>query len=98
MHRRAEYTARMIAGEPTYTLVDDQLVAFNAVLSMVRRAHHGKRKKNVVVVNGGPATGKSLITYLPHSRSPAEMFNMRPGVKPSPRICGACSVRGVRLK
>jgi hypothetical protein len=51
----------MIAGEPTYTLVDDQLVAFNAVLSMVRRAHHGKRKKNVVVVNGGPATGKSLI-------------------------------------
>jgi len=56
-----EYTARMIAGEPTYTLVDDQLVAFNAVLSMVRRAHHGKRKKNVVVVNGGPGTGKSLI-------------------------------------
>jgi hypothetical protein len=28
---------------------------------MVRRAHHGKRKKNVVVVNGGPGTGKSLI-------------------------------------
>jgi hypothetical protein len=56
-----EYTARMIAGEPSYTLVDDQLVAFNAVLSMVRRAHHGKRRKNVVVVNGGPGTGKSLI-------------------------------------
>ena len=56
-----EYTARMIAGEPTYTLVDDQVVAFNAVLSMVRRAHQGKRAKNVVVVNGGPRTGKSLI-------------------------------------
>ena len=56
-----DYTARMIAGEPTYVLIDDQLVAFNAVLSMVRRAQHGKRKKNVVVVTGGPGTGKSLI-------------------------------------
>ena len=56
-----DYTARMIAGEKSYTLVDDQLVAFNAVLSMVRRAQQGKRRKNVVVVNGGPGTGKSLI-------------------------------------
>jgi hypothetical protein len=56
-----EYTARMVAGEPTYVLVDDQLVAYNAVLAAVRRGQRRKDAKSVVVVAGGPGTGKSLI-------------------------------------
>ncbi len=56
-----EYTARMVAGESTYTLVDDQLVAYNAVLAAVRRSRRRTGTKSVIVVAGGPGTGKSLI-------------------------------------
>ena len=56
-----EETAAMVRGEPRYHLIDDQIIAFNAVLAMVRRAQKGKRDKAVVVVKGGPGTGKSVI-------------------------------------
>jgi hypothetical protein len=56
-----EHTARLVAGEPTYRLIDDQAVAYNAVLSLVRRARTGKHGKTIVLVKGGPGTGKSVI-------------------------------------
>ena len=56
-----EETAAMVRGEPRYHLIDDQIIAFNAVLAMVRRAQKDKRDKAVVVVKGGPGTGKSVI-------------------------------------
>ncbi len=51
----------MVRGEPRYKLIDDQIVAYEAVLAMVRRAQKDKRDKAVVVVKGGPGTGKSVI-------------------------------------
>jgi uncharacterized protein len=56
-----DYTAKMVAGEATFRLVDEQVVAYNAVLSLVRRARRKKGEKSVLVVTGGPGTGKSLI-------------------------------------
>lgn len=56
-----EHTAAIVSGEPRYQLLDDQIVAYNAVLAMVRRAVKDKRGKAVVVVRGGPGTGKSVI-------------------------------------
>jgi hypothetical protein len=56
-----EETAAMVRGEPRYHLIDDQIIAFNAVLAMVRRAQKDRRSKAVVVVKGGPGTGKSVI-------------------------------------
>lgn len=56
-----EQTAAMVRGEPRYRLIDDQIVAYEAVLAMVRRAQKDKRDKAVVVVKGGPGTGKSVI-------------------------------------
>ncbi|GAC1428818.1 MAG: DUF2075 domain-containing protein [Candidatus Velthaea sp.] len=56
-----EHTAAMVRGEPRYQLLDDQIVAYNAVLAMVRRASKDKREKAVVLVRGGPGTGKSVI-------------------------------------
>ncbi len=57
-----EQTAAMVRGEPRYRLIDDQIVAFEAVLAMVRRAQkEKKRSKAMVVVTGGPGTGKSVI-------------------------------------
>lgn len=59
--RLLEHTAAMVRGEPRYRLLDDQIVAYNTVLGMVRRATKDKRGKAVVVVRGGPGTGKSVI-------------------------------------
>ncbi|MHB8463147.1 MAG: DNA/RNA helicase domain-containing protein, partial [Vulcanimicrobiaceae bacterium] len=56
-----ENTAALVKGEPRYKLIDDQVIAYNAVLAMVRRAQKDKRAKAVVAVHGGPGTGKSVI-------------------------------------
>ena len=57
-----EQTAAMVRGERRYRLIDDQLVAYEAVLAMVRRAQKEKKRgKAMVVVTGGPGTGKSVI-------------------------------------
>jgi DUF2075 family protein len=56
-----QQTAAMVRGEPRYRLIDDQIIAFNAVLGLVRRAQKDKRERAVVVVKGGPGTGKSVI-------------------------------------
>lgn len=56
-----QYTAKLVAGEATYRLIDEQLVAYNAVLSLVRRNQRAKVAKAIVVVKGGPGTGKSVI-------------------------------------
>jgi hypothetical protein len=54
------HTAAMIKGEPVYTLLDDQLVAYQAILAVVRRALK-KGVKQVVILRGGPGTGKSVL-------------------------------------
>jgi hypothetical protein len=56
-----EQTAAMVRGEPRYRLIDDQIIAYNAVLGMLRRAQKDKREKAVLVIKGGPGTGKSVI-------------------------------------
>ena len=55
-----EHTAAMIAGERTYVLLDDQRVAYQKILAAAREAGKG-RKRTVILVNGGPGTGKSVI-------------------------------------
>jgi len=55
------HTASVIAGEPTYTLLDDQIVAFNTILTIARKAFRSRSEHAVVVIKGGPGTGKSVI-------------------------------------
>lgn len=56
-----EHTARMIKGERAYVLLDDQLVAYQKVLAAARRAAKRKTDRTVIVIEGGPGTGKSVI-------------------------------------
>jgi uncharacterized protein len=60
-HKRLlDYVARGIQNEPVFTLLDEQLVAFNAIMDSVQSA--GQNKQQVVfLVQGGPGTGKSVI-------------------------------------
>ncbi len=51
---------QQVRGQPAYTLLDEQRVAYDVVLRAVEESRRGNRKK-VVVVLGGPGTGKSVI-------------------------------------
>lgn len=54
------HVAKMIRGNPEYTLMDDQLVAYETIRRFVRSAA-GSGGKQCVLVRGGPGTGKSLV-------------------------------------
>lgn len=60
-HKRLlDYVAKTIRGEPAFTLLDEQRVTFNQILGLVRD-RQANTDKSVVIVHGGPGTGKSLI-------------------------------------
>jgi uncharacterized protein len=60
-HKRLlDHVAAVIRHEPAFTLLDEQLVAYNAIMDSVRSA--GQNQQSVVfLVEGGPGTGKSVI-------------------------------------
>ncbi len=49
----------MLAGKPEFVLVDDQKVIYETALSLAARA--AAHSKQVVIVEGGPGTGKSVV-------------------------------------
>ncbi len=55
-----DHVVEVIAGNSEFVLLDEQLVVFDDVLSTVARGIHEGRKQ-VVLVRGGPGTGKSVI-------------------------------------
>lgn len=58
--RLLEHTAQIIRNEPTFTLLDEQRIAFNDALHQVRAAQL-TGEQTVIIIKGGPGTGKSLI-------------------------------------
>lgn len=54
------HTAKMIRGEPSYILLDEQQVVFKSILAKVAEAHE-LGTKAAFIVRGGPGTGKSVI-------------------------------------
>jgi DUF2075 family protein len=55
-----EHVAATIKEKPQWVLLDEQLVVFEKVLACARAGFHD-RKKTVLIVKGGPGTGKSVI-------------------------------------
>lgn len=53
-------TARVIRGEPAFVLLDEQQVVMSEVLTKIRARHMGD-DRTVIIVRGGPGTGKSAI-------------------------------------
>jgi hypothetical protein len=70
--RLLEHTANVVKDQASYVLLDNQQVVFNKVLSRVRSAAQRKFKKTVVLVQGGPGTGKSVIALHLLGRLSAE--------------------------
>jgi len=55
-----DHTAEMVAGQQEFILLDEQYVVFESVLAAAREGFHDTHKK-VMLVKGGPGTGKSVI-------------------------------------
>lgn len=55
-----DHVAEMIEGNPAFSLLDEQLVAYNILLTKVQEMNRAASKA-VILVRGGPGTGKSVI-------------------------------------
>jgi hypothetical protein len=55
-----DHIAELIKGMPEYVLLDEQLVVYDKVIEGAQHGVTGK-KKTVIIVRGGPGTGKSVI-------------------------------------
>jgi DUF2075 family protein len=55
-----EHTGEMINKQQVFTLIDDQIAAYNAIMHRVKTLAREK-EKSIVIVKGGPGTVKSVI-------------------------------------
>ena len=55
-----EHVGTVIKGKPEYILLDEQLVVYDKVHAVAKQGFHDSRK-TVIIVKGGPGTGKSVI-------------------------------------
>ncbi|MBU1034716.1 DUF2075 domain-containing protein [Patescibacteria group bacterium] len=55
----AESLAKMLKGNQEFVMVDDQKVVYETALSLARKS--SKDNRNVLIVQGGPGTGKSVV-------------------------------------
>ena len=87
-----DHTAAMIEANSEFVLLDEQRVAFESVLAEARDGYHDA-KKSVVLVQGGPGTGKSIIALHLVGELAKRGYNAStpPAARPSPRTCAASS-------
>ena len=50
----------MLSGNEEFKMIDDQVVAFDVIMKAIYNAQNDN-KKHVVIVSGGPGTGKSVL-------------------------------------
>ena len=55
----ADSLSSLLAGNPEFTLIDDQKEVFEAAIHLAAGAQQGQKK--VLIVEGGPGTGKSVV-------------------------------------
>jgi DUF2075 family protein len=69
-----DHTAAMVAGQKEFILLDEQFVVFESVLAAAREGLRHDSKQ-VILVKGGPGTGKSVIALHLVGRLAMEGFN-----------------------
>jgi DUF2075 family protein len=55
----ADSLSSMIKGNPEFVMIDDQKIVYETALSLTKKS--SKENKNVLIVEGGPGTGKSVV-------------------------------------
>ncbi len=55
-----DHVGQVIKGNSEYVLLDEQLVVYDKVCTLAKEGF-SEKKKNVLIIKGGPGTGKSVI-------------------------------------
>lgn len=55
----ADSLVSMLKHQPEFTMIDDQKIIYEEALAFVKSSN--KKNKNVLIVEGGPGTGKSVV-------------------------------------
>ena len=55
-----DHVGNIIKNNSEYILLDEQLIVYDKVLSCAKAGFHDKQKA-VIIIKGGPGTGKSVI-------------------------------------
>ena len=55
----AESVASMLKGNTEFVLIDEQKVVYETALTLAK--HSDEKSKNVLIIEGGPGTGKSVV-------------------------------------
>src|SRR5258706_15867077 len=71
-----DHVGAVIKGKKEYTLLDEQLVVYKALERLAKDGFHSKTK-TVVLVRGGPGTGKTIIALNIMASLSAEGYNVR---------------------
>jgi DUF2075 family protein len=71
----ADSLAKMLKGQPEFVLIDDQKVVYETALAMAKTA--SSERKKVLIVQGGPGTGKSVVALNLLSRLTKDAQNCR---------------------
>ncbi len=53
--------SRMLDGNPEFLMIDEQKLAFETALELARKTDEPNNSKQVLIVEGGPGTGKSVV-------------------------------------
>lgn len=84
-----DYVASLMQGKSEFVLIDQQKVVYESILQIEAQSHD---KKQVVIVQGGPGTGKSVLAinllaaligrqrntrYVTKNRAPREVFQAK---------------------
>jgi DUF2075 family protein len=93
----ADSVAKMIDGNEEFVMIDDQKIAFEYARNLVNASSH--KEKNVLIVRGGPGTGKSVVAIQLTARLTAEQKLVQYVSKNSaPRDVYASKLTGYRTK
>jgi hypothetical protein len=93
----ADAIAKMIEGNDEFVMIDDQKVVYEGIWNLVE--HSSPSSKNVVIVKGGPGTGKSVVAIQLTARLTAKQKMVQYVSKNSaPRDVYASKLSGIRSK
>jgi DUF2075 family protein len=93
----ADAIAKMIEGNDEFVMIDDQKVVYERIWNLVE--HSSPSSKNVVIVRGGPGTGKSVVAIQLTARLTAMQKMVQYVSKNSaPRDVYASKLSGIRTK
>lgn len=88
-----ENVSRIIRNESVFSLLNEQLVAKNLIWSKIGRSKRQKTK-SVIIVHGGPGTGKSLIALNVLAQAAKDGYKVFYGCKSKPFIEGLKNLVG----